>query len=90
MAEHGSGVPEEVLEAPNYNIIASNDYFIFVRFDIIWTLNYFALIVVQFFEQPLWCSSVSKDSCSSNRDYYYLGELPYLTRAQFLAFEVYK
>ncbi|KAJ0879208.1 putative EF-hand domain, Ion transport domain, EF-hand domain pair protein [Helianthus annuus] len=85
LAEDGSGLPEQILELPNIET-AAKFYFIFIRFDIIWTLNYFALIALNFFEQPLWCSSVSQVSCS-NRDYYYLGELPYLTNAESLAFE---
>lgn len=85
LAEDGSGLPEEILELPNIET-AAKFYFIFIRFDIIWTLNYFALIALNFFEKPLWCSSVSEVSCS-DREYYYLGELPYLTNAESLAFE---
>ncbi|KAK9078756.1 hypothetical protein SSX86_002814 [Deinandra increscens subsp. villosa] len=85
LAEDGSGLPEEILDSPNIEK-AAKFYFIFIRFDIIWTLNYFALIALNFFEQPLWCSRVSEVSCS-NRDYYYLGELPYLNTAESLVFE---
>ncbi|KVH96667.1 Calcium-binding EF-hand, partial [Cynara cardunculus var. scolymus] len=84
-AEDGSGLPEEILNLPNIEA-AAKFYFIFIRFDIIWTLNYFALIALNFFEKPLWCSNVLEISCS-NRDYYFLGELPYLTNAESLAFE---
>ncbi|KAI3765444.1 hypothetical protein L2E82_15477 [Cichorium intybus] len=85
LAEDGAGLPEEILELPNIET-AAKFYFIFIRFDIIWTLNYFALIALNFFEKPLWCTSVSEITCS-NREYYYLGELPYLTNAESLAFE---
>lgn len=85
LAEDGSGLPEEILNLPNIEA-AAKFYFIFIRFDIIWTLNYFALIALNFFETPLWCSNALEISCS-NRDYYFLGELPYLTNAESLAFE---
>ncbi|GKE24648.1 hypothetical protein Tco_1436160, partial [Tanacetum coccineum] len=79
------GIPEEITDLQNNRTVA-NFYILFVSFDVIWTPNYFALIILNFFEKPLWCSSVSKVSCS-NRHYYYLGELPYLTSAGSLAFE---
>ncbi|GJW08834.1 hypothetical protein Tco_1571257 [Tanacetum coccineum] len=85
-ANDESGMPVEILDLPNIQTVAKF-YFTFVRFEIVWTLNYFALITLNFFEKPLWCSSVSKVSCS-NRHYYYLGELPYLNSAGSLAFEV--
>ncbi|KAI3718455.1 hypothetical protein L6452_19327 [Arctium lappa] len=85
LAEDGSGLPEEILNLPNIEA-AAKYYFIFIRFDIIWTLNYFAMIALNFFETPLWCSNALEISCS-NRDYYFLGELPYLTNAESLAFE---
>ncbi|CAI9280049.1 unnamed protein product [Lactuca saligna] len=84
-AEDGNGLPEEILELPNSE--SAKLYYIFIRFNIIWKLNCFALITLNFFEKPLWCSSVSKISCG-NRDYYYLGELPYLTNAGSLAYKV--
>ncbi|MFS7945750.1 hypothetical protein Hanom_Chr06g00527831 [Helianthus anomalus] len=86
LAADGRGLPEGTFDVPNYEASVKL-YFIFIRFDIIWSLNYFALIALHFFEQPLWCSSISEESCS-NRDYYYLGELPYLTSAESLAFKV--
>ncbi|KAJ9562904.1 hypothetical protein OSB04_008064 [Centaurea solstitialis] len=85
LAEDGSGLPEEILNLPNIEA-AAKFYFIFIRFDFIWTLNYFALIALNFFEPPLWCSNALEISCS-DRDYYFLGELPYLTNAESLAFE---
>ncbi|KAJ0561104.1 putative Two pore calcium channel protein 1, plant [Helianthus annuus] len=100
LAANGRGLPEGTFDVPNYEASVKL-YFIFIRFDIIWTL---ALIALHFFEvgatsllsafmtrcffcQPLWCSSISEVSCR-NRDYYYLGELPYLTSAESLAFKV--
>ncbi|CAH1423631.1 unnamed protein product [Lactuca virosa] len=84
IAEDGNGLPEEILELPNSE--TAKLYCIFIRFNIIRKLNCFALITLNFFEKPLWCSSVSKISCG-NRDYYYLGELPYLTNAGSLAYK---
>nr|XP_043623765.1 two pore calcium channel protein 1A [Erigeron canadensis] len=86
LAEDGAGLPEEILELPNIEN-AAKFYFMFIRFDIIWTLNIFALIALNFFEKPLWCSSLSSEVTCSNREYYFLGELPYLTNAESLAFE---
>ncbi|GJV06737.1 hypothetical protein Tco_1344393 [Tanacetum coccineum] len=85
LANDGGGIPEIILDLPNIQKVAKY-YFMFVRFDIIWTLNYIALLTLNFFEKPLWCNKVSKVSCS-NKDYYYLGDLPYLTDAGSLAFE---
>ncbi|KAI3499044.1 hypothetical protein L1887_34836 [Cichorium endivia] len=85
IAEDGIVLPVEILDLQNIDTSAKF-YFTFTRFDIIWTLNHFALIALNFFEKPLWCSSVSEVSCS-NRDYYYLGELPYLTNAESLAYK---
>nr|KJB31683.1 hypothetical protein B456_005G201400 [Gossypium raimondii] len=58
----------------------------FIKFDIIWTLNYFALVVLNFLEKPLWCLS-SSYSCS-DRDYFFLGQLPYLNATESLIYEV--
>lgn len=48
-AEDGIGLPEEILEQANYEN-AARFYFLFIRFDFLWTLNYFALIALNFFE----------------------------------------
>lgn len=48
-AEDGIGLPEEILDRPNFQRVAKL-YFFFTRLDIIWTLNYFALIVLNFIE----------------------------------------
>ncbi|XP_071700865.1 two pore calcium channel protein 1A [Rutidosis leptorrhynchoides] len=85
LAEDGDGLPEEILELPNIES-AAKYYFYFIRFEFLWTLNIFALLALNFFEKPLWCSSVSEVTCS-DRDYYYLGELPYLNTAESLAYE---
>uniref|UniRef100_M1BKD0 Two pore calcium channel protein 1A n=1 Tax=Solanum tuberosum TaxID=4113 RepID=M1BKD0_SOLTU len=58
----------------------------FTRFDFLWSLNYLALILINFFEKPLWCSRHLAESCN-NRDYYYLGQLPFLTGAESLIYE---
>ncbi|KAL0406377.1 UNVERIFIED_CONTAM: Two pore calcium channel protein 1B, partial [Sesamum latifolium] len=57
-------------------------YLRFIQFDFLWSLNYFALILLNFLEKPLWCS----EHCS-NREYYFLGQLPYLTGPESLIFE---
>ncbi|CAK9138715.1 unnamed protein product [Ilex paraguariensis] len=85
LAEDGTGLPEEILEQSNFESLAKF-YFIFIRFNFIWTLNYFALIVLNFLEKPLWCSEGSAYPCN-DREYYYLGELPYLTGAESLMYE---
>ncbi|GFS41134.1 two-pore channel 1 [Actinidia rufa] len=84
-AEDGIGLPEQILDQSNYES-AAKFYFIFIRFDFLWTLNYFALIVLNFVEKPLWCAKYSGHPCS-DRDYYYLGQLPYLTSAESLVYE---
>ncbi|XP_019159383.1 PREDICTED: two pore calcium channel protein 1A-like [Ipomoea nil] len=86
LAEDGVGIPEEILEQPNFSSSAKL-YFIFTNFDLLWSLNYFALIVLNFLEKPLWCSKQSSHSCS-DREYYFLGQLPYLTGTESLIYEV--
>jgi hypothetical protein len=38
-------------------------------------------------QKPLWCTNYSTDSCN-DREYYYLGELPYLSVEESLIYEV--
>ncbi|KAG5545323.1 hypothetical protein RHGRI_017699 [Rhododendron griersonianum] len=85
LAEDGVGLPEQILDQSSYET-AAKLYFIYVRLDFLWALNYFALIVLNFFEKPMWCHKYSEDSCS-NREYYFLGELPYLTGVESLVYE---
>ncbi|KAF2576048.1 hypothetical protein F2Q70_00000174 [Brassica cretica] len=85
MAEDGIGLPEQILDQSSFGESAKY-YFIYTRLDLIWSLNYFALILINFFEQPLWCENKPTPSCK-DRDYYYLGELPYLTNAESIIFE---
>ncbi|GER42417.1 two pore calcium channel protein 1 [Striga asiatica] len=82
LAEDGIGIPEEILDQSTYES-SLNSYLIFIQFDIIWSLNYFALILLNFLEKPLWCGKECSD-----REYYYLGELPYLTGTESLIYEV--
>ncbi|CAL5336754.1 unnamed protein product [Camellia sinensis] len=84
-AEDGVGLPEQILDQSSFET-AAKFYFIFTRFDILWSLNYFALIVLNFLEKPLWCDEHSAYSCN-NREYYFLGQLPYLTGAESLVYE---
>ncbi|CAH2071765.1 unnamed protein product [Thlaspi arvense] len=86
LAEDGIGLPEQILDQSSFGESAKY-YFIFTRLDLIWSLNYFALILINFFEQPLWCENKPTPSCK-DRDYYYLGELPYLTNAESIIYEV--
>ncbi|KAL6561617.1 mitochondrial thiamine pyrophosphate transporter [Orobanche minor] len=81
LAEDGIGIPEEILDQSTYGS-SLRSYLMFIQFDFVWSLNYFALVLLNFLEKPLWCT---KDC--SNRGYYYLGELPYLTGAQSLIYE---
>ncbi|XP_048327478.1 two pore calcium channel protein 1 isoform X1 [Ziziphus jujuba] len=85
LAEDGIGLPEQILDQSNFQSSAKL-YFIFIRFDLIWSLNYFALIILNFLEKPLWCEKNSVDYCS-DRDYYYLGQLPYLTGTELALYE---
>ncbi|GMP54562.1 hypothetical protein CsSME_00019699 [Camellia sinensis var. sinensis] len=85
LAEDGVGLPEQILDQSSFET-AAKFYFIFTRFDILWSLNYFALIVLNFLEKPLWCDEHSAYSCN-NREYYFLGQLPYLTGAESLVYE---
>lgn len=85
LAEDGVGLPEQVLDHSNFESVAKY-YFTYIAFDFVWTLNYFALIVLNFFEKPLWCMQYTAYSCN-NREYYFLGQLPYLTGAGSLIYE---
>ncbi|KAK7855055.1 two pore calcium channel protein 1a [Quercus suber] len=77
LAADGIGLPEQILDQSNFQS-AAKSYFVFIQFDFIWSLNYFAMIILNFLEKPLWCTNYSTDSCN-DRDYYFLGQLPYLT-----------
>ncbi|GAA0151477.1 ion channel [Lithospermum erythrorhizon] len=85
LAEDGVGLPQEILELPSFEYVTKL-YFTFCKYDFFWSLNFFALIILNFFEKPLWCSKYSVDSCS-DRAYYFLGELPYLTDVGSLIYE---
>lgn len=85
LAEDGVGLPEQVLFDTKFER-AAKFYFIFIRFDILWSINLFALVALNFFEKPLWCARYTEHSCN-DRDYFFLGQLPYLTKAQALVYE---
>lgn len=124
-AEDGVGLPEQILDSSNFQNYA-RFYFIFIKFNLIWSLSYFALIVLNFLEvssdkllmnssssymylrlsyqrkydgkkifhyvlyleqKPLWCKKLATHSCN-DREYFYLGQLPYLTDAECLIYEV--
>ncbi|KAH6795492.1 hypothetical protein C2S51_036478 [Perilla frutescens var. frutescens] len=84
LAEDGIGIPEEIFDQPSFGS-SLKSYLIFIQFDIVWTLTYYALILLNFLEKPLWCAE--SEECN-NRDYYYLGQLPYLTGYESLIYEV--
>lgn len=86
LAEDDVGLPEEVLEQPNFEA-AVRWYFIDMRLNFLWSLNLAALILLNFFELPLWCEGFSSQPCGSRTDYY-LGELPYLSRVASFYYEV--
>ncbi|KAL3509378.1 hypothetical protein ACH5RR_028779 [Cinchona calisaya] len=85
LAEDGIGLPEEILDQSSFGN-AAKFYFMFIRFDLLWTLNYFALILLNFLEKPLWCSKYSAHSCS-DREYFFLGQLPFLTTSESVIYE---
>ncbi|KAK9285308.1 hypothetical protein L1049_024499 [Liquidambar formosana] len=85
LAEDGIGLPEEILDHSSFER-AAKLYFIFTRFDFLWSLNFFALIVLNFLEKPLWCARYTVYSCS-DREYFFLGQLPYLNGVESLIYE---
>ncbi|XP_048232249.1 two pore calcium channel protein 1A isoform X2 [Ricinus communis] len=86
LAEDGVGLPEQILERSSFES-AAKFYFIYIQFDFLWTINYFAIIVLNFLEKPLWCSNNHSGHSCTDREYFYLGQLPYLTSAESLIFE---
>lgn len=48
-AEDGVGLPVQILDSSNFQNYA-RFYFIFTKFNLIWSLGYFALIVLNFLE----------------------------------------
>ena len=48
-AEDGIGLPEQMLDQESFES-AAKFYFIFIRFNFLWSLNLFALIVLNFLE----------------------------------------
>ncbi|XP_077229756.1 two-pore channel 1 isoform X2 [Tasmannia lanceolata] len=85
LAEDGIGLPEQVLDESNFER-AAKFYFIYIQFDLLWSLNLFALVILNFIEKPLWCARYTPYSCQ-NREYFFLGQLPYLTSGQSLVYE---
>ncbi|XP_026439620.1 two pore calcium channel protein 1B-like [Papaver somniferum] len=87
LAEDGIGLPEQVLESEDYGK-AAKIYFIFIWFNPLWFLNLFSLLLLNFLEKPLWCEQYnSTHSCNDDRDYFFLGQLPYLSVPQSLIYE---
>ncbi|KAL2937769.1 Two pore calcium channel protein 1A, partial [Bienertia sinuspersici] len=86
LAEDGVGLPEEILDESKFESSAKL-YFAYTRLDILWTINYFAMIALNFLEKPLWCEKYNDHSCS-DREYFFLGQLPYLTGAESLISEL--
>ncbi|KAM3395605.1 two pore calcium channel protein 1B [Capsicum galapagoense] len=86
LADDGAGIPEEILEGSNFEKAAPL-YFMFNYVHLIGKFNSILLVILNFFEKPLWCFKHLAESCN-NRDYYFLGELPYLTSTQSIIYEV--
>ncbi|XP_050101978.1 two pore calcium channel protein 1-like isoform X2 [Malus sylvestris] len=87
LAEDGVGLPEQILDQSSFQS-AAKFYFLFFRFSFLWALLYFALIILNFLEKPLWCARYTGAvyTCR-DRDYFYLGQLPYLNTLEALIFE---
>ncbi|KAK7272377.1 hypothetical protein RJT34_28921 [Clitoria ternatea] len=85
LAEDGVGIPEQILDSSSFQSYA-RFYFIFIKCNLIWSLSYFALIVLNFLEKPLWCEKITTHSCN-DREYFFLGQLPYLTNTECLIYE---
>ncbi|KAJ8626758.1 hypothetical protein MRB53_020065 [Persea americana] len=85
LAEDGIGLPEKVLDESIFGR-AAKFYFIYMRFDLLWSMNIFALLLLNFLEKPLWCGKYTSYTCD-DREYFFLGQLPYLTSAQSLVYE---
>ncbi|KAK2370612.1 two pore calcium channel protein [Trifolium repens] len=84
LAEDGVGIPEQLLDSSSFQSY-SRYYFMFTKLDLLWSLCYFALIILNFLEKPLWCEKTTH-SCN-DREYFFLGELPYLTAAECIIYE---
>ncbi|BAD73469.1 putative two-pore calcium channel [Oryza sativa Japonica Group] len=85
LAEDGVGIPEDVLNDTRFER-AMRFYFVYLRLDWLWSLNLFALILLNFLEKPLWCRGYSQHACDQ-RDLYFLGQLPYLSKTESLIYE---
>ncbi|GAU27152.1 hypothetical protein TSUD_104610 [Trifolium subterraneum] len=49
LAEDGVGIPEQLLDSSSFQSL-SRYYFVFTKLDLIWSLSYFALIILNFLE----------------------------------------
>lgn len=85
-AEDGVGLPGEVLNQPNFER-AAKLYFWFINLNPVWGLNLAVLLILNFFEVPLWCTGSFPNPCG-DPEKYYLGGLPYLRRTESLILEM--
>ncbi|XP_050380607.1 two pore calcium channel protein 1B [Argentina anserina] len=85
LAEDGIGLPEQILDLSSFHS-AAKYYFLYMRFNFLWAILYLPLLILNFLERPLWCARYTEYTCS-DRDYYYLGQLPYLTAIESLIYE---
>jgi len=85
LAEDGIGIPEDVLNDTRFET-AMRFYFVYLRLDWLWSLNLFALILLNFLEKPLWCRKDAQHACDQ-RDLYFLGQLPYFSKTESLIYE---
>lgn len=86
LAEDGEGIPTEVLNQHNSER-ATKLYFVYTRLTLLWGVNLAVIILLNFFEVPLWCKGDFPDPCGSKTEFF-LGDLPYLSRWGSLVFEV--
>ncbi|CAA6661126.1 unnamed protein product [Spirodela intermedia] len=86
LAEDGVGLPEEVLEDVRFER-SVKFYFFYIRFDLLWSLNLLALVVLNFIEVKTSMVPNQWEHSCKDREYFFLGELPYLTVLQSVIYE---
>ena len=52
LAEDGVGLPEQILDLSSFHS-AAKYYFLYMRFGFLWAILYFALLILNFVEVPL-------------------------------------
>lgn len=78
LAEDGIGLPISLIHSPDFGERARR-YFLYNKFDPLWTLNVILLLVLNFIEVPSWCNDKWPHPCGGKDvDAYHLGDVPYL------------